>query len=333
MNLSPAIFCSASLFTLALSLGAGCGRTELDDAEPCLPTDGPRACQAACGEGTQACIDGRWSACMDTTTTRSCTGVCGDGTQDCVGGRWEACVIPVATRPCASMCGPGVETCTNSQWGACDAPQPRPPTLHTTIRDFHASHPDFELPLTRDNIDLAIVADVLGPDDKPVYAGNPTTLTTSGAASFNQWYNDVPGQNMTTMIDLALTPVAGASDMFAYENASFFPIDGQLFGNEGRIHNYHFTLESHTHFVYRGGETFSFTGDDDVFVFINRRLVINLGGIHLPLFGSVSLDASASMLGITPGQTYQLDIFFAERHTVGSNFNVLTSIADVSTCE
>jgi fibro-slime domain-containing protein len=318
---------------LALLAGRGCGRTAIDPAVPCSLTDPPRPCQAPCGPGTESCVDGVWQTCKALTTTRACSGVCGEGSQECADGKWLQCVIPVATRPCSSVCGPGTETCRDEQWGACDAPLPKPPVLHTVVRDFHATHPDFELPLQGDHLDPGIVAPMLGADDKPVYAGNPTTETTSGAASFDQWYRDVPGQNETTTLDLQLVTVPALPDIYIYSNDRFFPIDNRLFGNEGYPHNYHFTLETHTHFRYLAGQSFSFSGDDDVWVFINRRLAIDLGGIHSALGRTVNLDDIAGSFALTPGQTYQLDIFFAERHTVASDFVVETSIADASSCQ
>ena len=60
--------------------------------------------------------------------------------------------------------------------------------------------------------------------------------------------------------------------------------------------------------------------------------MIDLGGIHETLSDSVQLDAAASALGMVKGQSYPLDIFFAERHTIGSTFTIRTSIADASSC-
>ncbi|MBL9023626.1 MAG: fibro-slime domain-containing protein [Myxococcales bacterium] len=193
--------------------------------------------------------------------------------------------------------------------------------LTGTIRDFQASHPDFEDFL---GIDPGIVLPDLGPDNKPVYAGQAGNDTTTGQANFDQWFRDVSGVNQSAPFTLTLTPSGGG--VFTFDDSDFFPVDDQLFGNEGNPHNYHFTYELHTTFLYSGGETFSFTGDDDLFTFVNRKLAIDLGGVHGAMSDTIDLDARAAELGISPGNVYQLDFFFAERHTTESNFRVDTTL-------
>ena len=200
-------------------------------------------------------------------------------------------------------------------------------TLTGVARDFQASHPDFEYVIA---VDPGIVQSSLGPNLKPVYAGNPTTPTTNGKQSFDQWYQDVPGTNQSQPLPITLTK--GSGNIYTYDNSAFFPIDNQLFGNEGNAHNYHFTFELHTKFEYLGGEVFTFTGDDDLFVFINGVLGIDLGGVHGAMTATIDLDAQAGQLGITPGNIYNLDFFFAERHTSESNFRIDTSIASFVDC-
>ncbi|MCQ2055275.1 MAG: fibro-slime domain-containing protein [Fibrobacter sp.] len=97
----------------------------------------------------------------------------------------------------------------------------------------------------------------------------------------------------------------------------------QLDGSRGvGIHNYGFTMKFQAKFVYVPGQKFEFTGDDDVWVYINNRLVVDIGGQHAEVNGSVDLDT----LGLTPGETYPFHIFYVERHTGSSNFKMRTSM-------
>lgn len=211
-------------------------------------------------------------------------------------------------------------------------------TLTGTLRDFNysgssyggvAGHPDFEGPCC--GMDFGIAASLLGPDGKPVFGGG-SHWSVSSAASFYQWYHDDPTVNRTGSVSITLNDIGGG--LYQYSSGAFFPADGILLDQPSIYgHNYGFTTEFHTTFGYAAAnaDTFSFVGDDDVFVFINGKLAIDLGGVHGPAGGSVSLNSIAAAYGLVDGNNYSLDVFQAERHTSGSNFTMTTSLQLVTT--
>jgi fibro-slime domain-containing protein len=195
--------------------------------------------------------------------------------------------------------------------------------LSGTAYDFSngnipGGHPDFNT--FGCGVMYGMVEDTLGDDNKPVLNGNGKGCVTS-ADTFNQWFNEVSGVNIPFPVNL-VAYWDEPSKAYKYMGTPFFPLDGQGYGYEGMPHNYGFCYELHTRFSYVPGQVFEFMGDDDVWVFINRKLAIDLGGVHPAASDSVSLDS----LGLTEGYTYPLDFFFCERHQSESNLIFSTSI-------
>lgn len=171
-------------------------------------------------------------------------------------------------------------------------------------------------------------------DQAGAYSGGVDNGGITSADSFRQWFRDVPGVNTSQALTLTLRRAADSA-LYTFDDrrdpnfntlGGFFPINGQLFGNYGSTgKNFHFTFELATEFVYRPGENqrFTFRGDDDVWVFVNGQMVIDLGGVHGAIEQTVHLDR---LNFLRPNQTNTLHFFFAERHTTQSNFRIETTI-------
>lgn len=214
--------------------------------------------------------------------------------------------------------------------------------IPVVIHDISHNHPNFEEPMM--GLKKGIVKDQLGVDGLPVWnasiiAKTFTCLTNEG--DFNTWWIESPDISRLVKpqeiiagpcANSKLTLTRNSAGVYTYDSGSFFPLATENLASGAGLppfpcgantsKNFHFTMELHNEFTYRPGQVFDFRGDDDVWVFINNKLVVDLGGVHGPAAASVNLDT----LGLTAGKIYTLDLFFAERHTTGSNFRMTTDI-------
>ncbi len=310
--------------------------------QPCHLT----VCGDAIKEGDEPCDDGNddigdgcnpFCEVEPNCSLGACTSACGDGL-----------ILPSDNEECDdgnTTDGDGCSsTCTIEAGFDCiDVLGPLPPTLDVPIafRDVIARpkngstrHPDFEI-FSGSNPTPGMVATQLGADGKPVYTGIcgspiigpcPYNQQTTSQANFDQWYNDVAGVNIKRVTKITLTQQSPNS--YYFPDSSFFPMDGLGWvladqENPSNGHNFGFTSEVRTWFTFNGGESLAFSGDDDVWVFINGHLALDLGGLHPQRSGSFTLDdPTAQTLGITAGNVYEIALFHAERHTDASNFNL-----------
>jgi fibro-slime domain-containing protein len=235
--------------------------------------------------------------------------------------------------------------------------------LLVTYRDFISfpagggtQHADFEI-FEGSDVTPLLTQLMLDGEGKPTLDGrcsdeNPASQTDAAlcpfgqmmttAASFSNWYRDAPGVNVSVPGTLLLQRQADGSYLHDSGNAGFYPIDaqGQIAAgaeesfradpnvNDGQLHNFGFTTEVRYFFQYNGGESLSFSGDDDLWIFINHTLALDVGGLHSRLPRTLDLDQRAADLGLELSGLYEIALFHAERHSAGSNFQLtLTGFA------
>jgi fibro-slime domain-containing protein len=326
--------------------------------EPSCPVGGG-ACATVCGDGLLLAVDkANGQECDDGNT------ISGDGcSKDCKVEPGYACTdTPIKSNPLVL------------------------PIVYHDFKhyDQDGGHPDFNR--FNGNGVPGIAKTMLGANGVPQHGDTCTAGTAN--ASFNvtycdpgtanptwdktvdyfaSWYTD-SAYSKTIVQTLSLGGRVGANysptcntagqpdcDGYGFETGAFFPIDNLGWGNGVDTRNYSFTSETRYWFQYTGAATLIFRGDDDVFVYINKTLAVDLGGLHQSTNGQITLDAangtgyscdfvapgvgntnncdSAAQtggghvvnLGLELGKVYEIVVFQAERRLSASNYRLTLS--------
>ena len=122
----------------------------------------------------------------------------------------------------------------------------------------------------------------------PVTVGGD--LLSNRGLNFNRWFAEVEGASRFYAGEISLG-YNKDSLSFEYGNNSFYPLNevGSV-SSDGNNHLFTMSFGVPFRVLKNGKETFTISADDDTWVFVNNRLVLDMGGIHDAISGEFIIN-------------------------------------------
>lgn len=190
-------------------------------------------------------------------------------------------------------------------------------------------HPDFDNRPHSTGILLGLLEETLDKDKKPVFNDNidPRKLYIESKETFAQWFRTIEGVNKEVRKTITFESINDSSE-YEFIDEWFLPINGEGFGDffdENDPRNYNFTVEATFYLLCKENTPIVFTcsSDDDLWLFVNNKLALNLGGLHS--FERITETINPEDFNAKPGDYMEIKVFKAERCPIGTAMGIKVS--------
>lgn len=189
-----------------------------------------------------------------------------------------------------------------------------------TYNPFAEAGPGDDCPQSGGSETQGLVGKALGSNGFPVWTGWETCDIGGPMDSPQYWFRDTFAVASTT-IRLPLSRPVDSSN-WSYSNLAFFPLDTVVAWAPVKDHNFGFCTHTQFQTMNVPGGVISIRGDDDIWLFGDDTLRIDLGGQHGPVSGRYNF----SRFPQAEGAVIDFDLFQCERHAVGSDLTISSNI-------